>query len=59
MLNADEKTHQNVTVGLRSHMHLGTDDDGYSIPAPIMTSFELLDLFVHGIRSDGRVRNAT
>ncbi len=42
--------------GLRSHVHLNADDDGLVAPAPVMSPFEILDLFLHGIRRTGRVR---
>jgi hypothetical protein len=42
--------------GLRSHFHLASDDDGLVVQAPVMSPLEILDLFVHGIRSVGRVR---
>ncbi len=48
--------HANDDDGLRAHMHLGSDDDGFSIPSAIMSPFELLDLFLHRFRFTGRVR---
>ncbi len=53
-LNGPE--HANDGRGLRSHLHLGTDDDGFSVPAPIMSPIELLDLCVHGIGASRRSR---
>jgi hypothetical protein len=50
--------HANDDDGLRAHMHLGNDDDGYSIPSAIMSPFEILDLFLHGLRRTGRNRRA-
>jgi len=41
--------HKNATIALRSHMHPGNDDEGLAVPAPIMTPFEILDLFLHGV----------
>jgi hypothetical protein len=41
---------------LRSHLHLSSDDDGLSVPAPVLSPFEALDLFLHGVRNVGRVR---
>ena len=41
---------------LRSHLHLSSDDDGLSVPAPILSPFEALDLFLHGLRNIGRIR---
>jgi hypothetical protein len=41
---------------LRSHLHLSSDDDGLSVPAPVLSPFEALDLFLHGLRISGRVR---
>lgn len=48
--------HDNETIGLRCHVHFGSDDDGHSVVAPIMTPFEALDIMVHGIMRTGRVR---
>lgn len=48
--------HENQQDGLRSHLHLSSDDDGFSIPAPVMSPFEILDLFIFGLRRTGRVR---
>jgi hypothetical protein len=42
--------------GLRSHLHLNADDDGLVVPAPVMSPFEILDLFLHGVRRVGRIR---
>jgi hypothetical protein len=49
-------THANDDDGLRSHMHLGSDDDGYSIPCAMMSPFEILDIFLHRFRATGRAR---
>jgi hypothetical protein len=54
-LNHDR--HPNALLGLRSHIHLGTDDDGYSVPAAMLSPFEVLDIFLHRLRSEGRVRS--
>ena len=48
--------HPDKDDGLRSHMHLNADDDGLAAPAPVMSPFEILDLFLHGLRLNGRVR---
>jgi hypothetical protein len=48
--------HDNQEDGLRSHVHLNADDDGLAAPAPVMSPFEILDLFLHGLRRMGRVR---
>lgn len=48
--------HDNQEDGLRSHVHLNADDDGLAAPAPVMSPFEILDLFLHGLRRVGRVR---
>lgn len=48
--------HANDDDGLRSHLHLGTDDEGFSIPAPVMSPFEILDLFLFGLRAGQRRR---
>ncbi len=50
--------HANQDDGLRSHMHLSADDDGLVAPAPVMSPFEILDLFVFGLARVGRVRQA-
>ncbi|WP_437475639.1 hypothetical protein WME75_23760 [Sorangium sp. So ce1014] len=44
--------------GLRSHLHLNSDDDGLAAPAPVMSPFEILDLFLHGLRRGERVRRS-
>lgn len=48
--------HKNAQEGMRSHMHLGTDDDGFSVPAPMLSPFEVFDTFLHLIRSTSRQR---
>lgn len=53
-LNPEE--HGNEADGLRSHMHVNSDDDGMSVPAPVMSPYELLDLMVHGLIPTGRIR---
>lgn len=50
------KDHDNEKDGLRCHVHLGSDDDGHSVPAPLMSPYELLDVLVHGVMKTGRVR---
>jgi len=50
--------HPNQDDGLRSHLYLNADDDGLAAPAPVMSPFEILDLFVHGLHRTGRVRRA-
>lgn len=50
--------HDNQADGLRSHLHLNADDDGLAAPAPVMSPFEILDLFLHGLRRNGRVRSS-
>jgi hypothetical protein len=54
-LNHDK--HPNALLGLRSHIHLSTDDDGHSVPAAMLSPFEVLDIFLHRLRSEGRVRS--
>lgn len=49
--------HENDEHGLRSHMHLDSDDDGMAVPAPVMSPFELLDIMVHGLIQTGRQRH--
>lgn len=53
-LNHDQ--HPSALMGLRSHIHLGTDDDGYSIPGPMLSPFEVLDIVLHRVRAVGRIR---
>lgn len=48
--------HDNQQDGLRSHLHINADDDGLAAPAPVMSPFEILDLFLHGLRRTGRIR---
>jgi hypothetical protein len=48
--------HANESDGRRSHVHLGSDDAGFAIPAPVMTPFEILDVFVHELQPTGRQR---
>jgi len=48
--------HQNEAKALRAHLHLNVDDDGMAVPAPLLSPFEVFDLFIHGIRSMGRIR---
>jgi hypothetical protein len=48
----------NQEDGLRSHLHLDADDDGLVVPAPVMSPFEILDVFLHGVRQTGRVRRS-
>lgn len=50
--------HGNEDDGLRSHFHLNADDDGLAAPAAVMSPFEILDLFLHGLRRVGRIRRA-
>jgi len=54
-LNHDK--HPNAFLGLRSHLHLGTDDDGYSVPSAMLSPFEVLDIVLHRVRAGGRVRS--
>ncbi len=48
--------HDNEADGLRSHLHINSDDDGMSVPAPVLSPYELLDVMVHGLVPIGRVR---
>ena len=50
--------HDNEADGLRSHMHINGDDDGLAAPAAVMSPFEILDLFLHGLRRVGRIRRS-
>jgi len=40
--------HRNEHRELRSHLHVGSDD--LYVPAPLMSPFELIGLFVHALR---------
>lgn len=48
--------HDNEVNGMRCHVHLGSDDDGHSVHAPLMAPFEILDILIHGLMNTGRVR---
>nr|WP_164933281.1 hypothetical protein [Corallococcus coralloides] len=48
--------HDNESKSLRAHVHLNSDDDGFSVPAPILSPFEVFDVFIFGVQSTGRVR---
>ncbi len=48
--------HKNTENGLRSHIHLGSDDDGFSIPAPMLSPFEVFDFFLHLMQPGERRR---
>jgi hypothetical protein len=39
--------HDNETAGLRSHLHPGSDD--LSVPSPLMSPLEILDVFLRGL----------
>lgn len=41
---------------MRCHLHLNQNDDGLSVPAPLMHPLELLNLFIDGLRQ-GKVRH--
>ena len=53
----NHEQHLNASLGLRSHLHLGTDDDGYSIPGSMLSPFEVLDIVLHRVRGVGRARS--
>jgi hypothetical protein len=55
-LDLNPPDHDNEADGLRSHMHINSDDDGMSVPAPVLSPYELLDVMVHGLVPTGRVR---
>src|SRR5262245_59157391 len=38
----------NAAVGERCHVHVGSDD--FSMPSPLLSPLEILDLFIHGLR---------
>jgi hypothetical protein len=39
--------HENEIIGLRSHLHPGSDD--LSVPSPLMSPLEILDVLLHGL----------
>ncbi len=48
--------HANENLGLRSHVHLNVDDEGYSIPSPILAPVEVLDLLLFSLRPEPGAR---
>ncbi|MCB9762425.1 MAG: hypothetical protein H6739_21690 [Alphaproteobacteria bacterium] len=48
--------HDNAADGMRAHLHLGSDDDGVVVPTPVLSPYEVLDRFLHGLVRTGRVR---
>jgi hypothetical protein len=49
--------HPNDDLGLRAHTHLFTDDDGFSVPSPLMSHIDVLDVILFRLRSGtGRER---
>src|SRR5262249_35045064 len=42
-LDMNHPDHDNEDEGLRSHLHLSSDDDGFVVPSAILDPFELLD----------------
>ena len=42
--------------GHRSHLHVSCDDDGMAVPAALVSPFEALDVFLHGLQNRGRIR---
>ncbi|MEZ4316907.1 MAG: hypothetical protein R3F61_05375 [Myxococcota bacterium] len=50
--------HANDDRGLRCHIHLGSDDDGMSIPYEQRTPAEVLHLLIHDLRKTGRERGS-
>lgn len=55
-LDLNHPNHHNTDEGLRSHMHLASDDDGFVVPSVILDPFELLDVMLHGATRVGRKR---
>lgn len=52
--------HANENLGLRSHSHLNVDDEGFSVPSPIMSPIELLDVFLFSlVGGKGKTRGTT
>ena len=48
--------HDNDQRGMRSHLHLGSDDDGMSISYPRQCPVQLMKFMVKGLRRTGRAR---
>jgi hypothetical protein len=48
--------HPNI---VRSHLHVGTDDDGMAVPSPAFLPAEMVDLLIYGLRREDRIRSAT
>ncbi len=53
-LNPPEST--TTSQGHRSHLHVSSDDDGMSVPTAVVSPFEALDVFLHGLQNLGRIR---
>ncbi len=54
----NEPGHNNEGLGLRSHVHLNLDDEGFSVPTPIMQPLEVLDVLLFGLLPGvGKVRH--
>ncbi|HNH49035.1 MAG TPA: hypothetical protein PKY30_18465, partial [Myxococcota bacterium] len=54
----NEPGHHNEGLGLRSHVHLNLDDEGFSVPTPIMQPLEVLDVLLFGLLpGSGKVRH--
>lgn len=43
--------------GMRCHLHSNVDDEGLAVPAPLLTPFEILDLFIYGLRLRKKARH--
>ncbi len=49
---------ENEGLGLRSHVHPNLDDEGFSVPTPIMQPLEVLDVLLFGLLPGvGKVRH--
>lgn len=59
-IDLNGRGHANEALGLRSHVHLNVDDEGFAIPSPVMTPTEVLDIILFSlIPGKGRTRSGT
>ena len=57
-IDLNGRGHANEALGLRSHVHLNVDDEGFAIPSPVMTPIEVLDIILFSlIPGKGRTRS--
>ncbi len=56
-LDLNPLAHTNDERAMRSHLHVGSDDDGWWLPAPVLSPFEALDIMISGLIPRGRSRH--